>query len=250
MSALPGDFGPALVFSGSGDFHHVTPILLERAIRAAGSPPVTLLHFDNHPDWVTFGDGAHCGSWVGQAARLPQVVKVLTVGVCSRDLEKSKTEADLSAIKSDRLELYPYRAPRGAQVLSLGGREWSSVEAMGEAAFADFLPGRISTTAVYVTIDKDVLHPADAGTNWDQGLTTLAYLKTLLGKVARDHDLIGADVVGDWSRPVYGGGLVAAALKRGEALLDQPWRSPAPERREANQDVNLELLTLIGELAR
>src|SRR5437763_459059 len=44
---LPADLGPALVFCGSGDFHHVTPILLARAIEASGCEAVTVLHFDN-----------------------------------------------------------------------------------------------------------------------------------------------------------------------------------------------------------
>jgi hypothetical protein len=29
---LPASAGPAMVFSGSGDFHHVSPLLLERAL--------------------------------------------------------------------------------------------------------------------------------------------------------------------------------------------------------------------------
>src|SRR5258706_4567270 len=65
---LPADDGPALVFCGSGDFHHVTPLLLQRAIEASEYGEVTLLHFDNHPDWVRFANGAHCGSWVSWAA--------------------------------------------------------------------------------------------------------------------------------------------------------------------------------------
>src|SRR4051812_30797352 len=55
-SALPGGSGPELVFAGSGDFHHVTLLLLERAL-ARATEPVTLLHFDNHPDWARFAPG-------------------------------------------------------------------------------------------------------------------------------------------------------------------------------------------------
>jgi arginase family enzyme len=87
---LPASAGPALVFTGSGDFHHVSPILLRRAIEAAGCDAVTVLHFDNHPDWVRFAGGVHCGSWVGQAARLPGVAKVITAGVCSPDIRRPR----------------------------------------------------------------------------------------------------------------------------------------------------------------
>lgn len=245
-TSLPVGLGPVLVFCGSGDFHHVTPLLLERAIEAAGRPDVTVLHFDNHPDWVKFSPGAHCGSWVGQAARLPEVAKVITVGVCSNDIDRPRDRgADLSIVEQDLVELYPYRAPQAADRLCVSGREWPSIESMGEAAFADFLPGRIETEAVYVTIDKDVLRREDAGTNWDQGRTSLAFLKTLVQRAVQGRRLIGADVVGDWSKAAYGGGLVATVMKAGEALLDQPWRAPPAALRAANEDVNLELMDLI-----
>ena len=243
-AALPAELGPVLVLSGSGDFHHVTLLLLARALEAAGGPGVTVVHFDNHPDWVRFAPGAHCGSWVGQAARLPGVAKVITVGVCSGDIDRPRS-ADLSVIGEGRLELYPYRA--SADRIRLCGREWPAIEAMGEAAFADFLPGRIDTQAVYVTIDKDVLRGEDAGTNWDQGRTSLGFLKTLIARVAAGRRLIGADVVGDWSKAAYGGGLFAPWLKQGEAILDQPWRAPSPAVRAANEGVNLELLSLLRE---
>ena len=243
---LPASLGPALVFCGSGDFHHVTPILLRRAVEASGCDTVTVLHFDNHPDWVRFANGAHCGSWVGQAARLDAVTRLITIGVCSSDIRKPRPgRADLDLLTEQRLELYAYRAPDGGAAVALGGREWPTIEAMGEAAFAAFLPSRIATEAVYVTIDKDVLCAADAATNWDQGQTSLAFLKGLIAAVLRGHRLIGADVVGDWSPPVYGGDPVARAMKWGEAWLDQPHAVPALAAVAANEAVNLELLDLM-----
>jgi len=250
-SELPAAQGPTLVFSGSGDFHHITPTLLARACEAAGHPPVTLLHFDNHPDWVRFANGVHCGSWVGWAARLPNVARVVTVGVCSDDIRRPHGKsADLDLVSEDRVELYAYRAPDGAASVAVAGREWPTIEAMGEAAFLDFLPTRIPTADVYLTIDKDVLRSEDAGTNWDQGRTSLAFLKAMLSKVGEHHRVIGADVVGDWSPAVYGGGLLAGLLKQGEALMDQPWSRPAPTARAINETANLELLDLIVELGR
>lgn len=245
---LPAEVGPRLVFCGSGDFHHITPILLERAIAASGCEAVTVLHFDNHPDWVRYENGAHCGSWVAWAARMDRVAKVVTVGVCSPDIRRPKPErADLELLSEGRLELYAYRDPDGGQTVELAGRSWPTIEAMGEAAFAAFLPGRIATKAVYLTIDKDVLRPNDAATNWDQGRASLAFLRTLLTPLLAERRLIGADVVGDWSRAVYGGGLLAGLLKRGEALIDQPWTQPPPSARAANEAVNLELLNLLAE---
>ena len=244
--ALPASEGAALVMTGSGDFHHVSPLLLERALEASGAPAVTVLHFDNHPDWVRFANGVHCGSWVGWAARMPKVAKVITVGVCSRDIRKpSPRRADLDLVTGGRLELYAYREPDGADAVRLCGREWPTIEALGEDAFAQLLAARIGTEAIYITIDKDVLRADDAATNWDQGRTSLDLLKRLIAPLADHHRLIGADVVGDWSPAIYGGGPVAALMKRGEALLDQPWSKPAASARAANENVNLDLLRLL-----
>lgn len=250
-SALPASFGPLVVFAGSGDFHHVTPLLVERALAAAGSPPVTVLHFDNHPDWVKFSPGAHCGSWVRWAARLPQVRRVITVGVCSPDIEPpAARHADLEIIQDGRLEVYAYRAEFAPQAVTVGGRRWPTIEGMGEAAFADFLPGRIETEAVYVTVDKDLLRADEAGTNWDQGRTSVAFLKHLIERATAGRRLIGADVVGDWSRARYGGGVLAGLLKQGEAVLDQPWRRPAARLIARNEGVNLALLEHLQAVAR
>ena len=248
-SAVPYELGPVAVFSGSGDFHHVAVLLIERALGVAGGGPITVVHFDNHPDWVRFERGAHCGSWVGLAARLPGVAKVITVGVCSGDIGRPQA-ADLGVVEDGRLELYPYRAPGSAPAIRLCGREWPAIEAMGENAFADFLPGRVETESVYVTIDKDVLRRQDAATNWDQGATSLDFLKTLITRVAQGRRLVGADVVGDWSKALYGGDLLAPLLKQAVALLDQPWRAPATDVCAANEAVNLELLDLLQEVGR
>lgn len=240
---LPPALGPLLTFSGSGDFHHITPLLLERALEAAGYPPVTVLHFDNHPDWVKFENGLHCGSWVGEATRIPRVVRVLTVGVCSDDIYPSKAkDGDLDLIRDRRLELYPYRAAMGRTSVTIADSEWPTIEAMGEGPFTDFLMTRIPTAAVYITIDKDVLSADEAATNWDQGLTSLSFLTAMLERIGARHQVIGADVVGDWSPGSYGGGLLPGLLKRGEALLDQSWARPHQQAVATGRGANLRLL--------
>jgi hypothetical protein len=242
---------PDLVFAGSGDFHHVTPMLIERAIGSRACGPVTVIHFDNHPDWVRFANGLHCGSWVGRAARLPEVARLITVGVCSDDLDRPRAKgADLDLIGEGRVEIYPYRTPRGAAVLDIQDRAFPAIETLGEAAFVELLVSRIETEDVYVTIDKDVLRSQDALTNWDQGRISLSYLETLIHAVCDGRRLIGADVVGDWSRPVYGPEAWSGLLKRGEALLDQPRRRPPFDLiRLINETTNLRLLKLFAEIA-
>jgi hypothetical protein len=239
--------GPLLTFAGSGDFHHVSHLLIERAVRVANEP-ITVIHFDNHPDWVRHRNGMHCGSWVANAARLQGVQRMITVGVCSKDIcSPANRSADLSLLEDGLLELYAYRIPGGARSLKLCGREWPAIEALGESRFAALLASRIPTRHVYITIDKDVLCAHDAVTNWDQGRTTFGFLQLMLRNTARDHVVIGADVVGDWSRPVYAG-IRHGMLKRAEAFLDQPARRPGPAELLVNERVNLSLLQLFGEL--
>ena len=247
---LPDRLGGDLVFAGSGDFHHVTPLLIERAVQQACGP-VTILHFDNHPDWARIAPGKHCGSWVGAAARMPGVEKVVTVGVCSPDIGRAKAkEGDLSLITEGRLDLYAWTAPDGGAEVELEGRAWPTVEALGEAGFIQHLEQAIGTRCVYVTLDKDVLAAGDAVTNWDQGRASLDFVINAVRSVCAGRRLLGADVVGDWSEPVYGGGAAAWILKQGEALLDQPWRRPLPEDADAvNEAANLRLLDAFAELA-
>src|SRR5689334_20738637 len=58
---------PKLWFMGSGDFHHISALLIETTLSTLDDP-VTVIHFDNHPDWVNFSKGMHCGSWVNRIA--------------------------------------------------------------------------------------------------------------------------------------------------------------------------------------
>jgi hypothetical protein len=246
---LPALDEPELVFAGSGDFHHVTPLLLERAIARFGGP-VTVLHFDNHPDWVRQAAGRHCGSWVGVAARLPGVEQVITIGPCSPDVGGRRArQGDLSLLSEGRLALYAWAAPDGGEELVVEGRSWPTVSGMGEAAFLDHLVASLGTRRIYVTLDKDVLAPADAVTNWDQGQASLDFVLAAIARAAADRQLIGADVVGDWSRPIYGGDLVSQLLRRAEALLDQPrGRAAADAGVAVNEAANLRLLDLFAGL--
>ncbi len=239
-----------LVFAGSGDFHHVTPLFIERAAAAAGEP-LTILHFDNHPDWVRHTRGRHCGSWVGHAARLPGVAKIITIGVCSPDIgRKGSRRGDLALIGEDRLDLYAWQAPDGGDDVTLEGRSWPTIAALGEAAFIARLAAEIPTRGLYVTVDKDVLAADGAVTNWDQGRASVDFLIAAIKAAADGRRILGADVVGDWSSPIYGDGPVARMLKQSEAMLDQPWARPEPAAASAlNEAVNLRLLGMFSDLA-
>src|SRR5581483_9454028 len=55
------------VLYGSGDFHYLSGVFVRRA--AAGAGPLTLVSFDNHPDWDVRPPYWSCGGWAARAAR-------------------------------------------------------------------------------------------------------------------------------------------------------------------------------------
>jgi len=252
-SATADSSEPVLAFLGSGDFHHVSAMLIARAA-ARADRPFTVIHFDNHPDWVRCSSGMHCGSWVNRALETPNVAKVVTIGVCSRDLQHPEWKGgNLAALKDGRLELFAYAQPpskvrgdygAGASHRQDGERiRWTAIADMGVAVFAELLLARIETADIYVTLDKDALAPADAVTNWDQGKLSLDDVIGLIGRLAGQHRLIGADVVGDYSPPSYAGGAWPFVRKWGESIIDHPRVGVAAAAVAAtNEATNLRLL--------
>ncbi|PZM10616.1 arginase family protein [Rhizobium tubonense] len=247
-----------LCFMGSGDFHHVTSLLLSEVLERHQAP-TTLIHFDNHPDWVRFEDGMHCGSWVNKALAHGNIHKVITVGVCSKDLRSPEWKgAELHWLRGGKLELYPYEHPPSRVVADYGSGasyiqedgalHWKSISAIGQSNFVDYLVSRVRTEAVYITIDKDVLASDDAVTNWDQGRMRLPYLLSLISEIGSRHRIIGADVIGDYSTPSYAGNLLTRVSKKIETLIDQPRVRSKPEtRRNINSAANHALLEVLAE---
>ena len=227
---------PRLTFMGSGDFHHITTFLVAFALENQ-TAPITLIHFDNHPDWVKFENGMHCGSWINRALEFRKIGKIITLGACSRDLKRPEWKgANLTLLSRGLLELYPYdHAPSrvkrdyhsGASFEHKSGAlHWKTIRRMGEQNFIEYLLSRIKTKSVYLTIDKDVLAREDAITNWDQGSMRMPYLLSLVIEIGKRHAVIGADVTGDYSTPRYSGNLWTRLCKHAEILIDQPRGKP------------------------
>ncbi len=257
-TSLAGPKGEAkLCFLGSGDFHHVSSLLIDLALEKV-QQPVTVVHIDNHPDWVHFSNGLHCGSWVNRVANHPAVDRVITLGVCSDDLASPERKgANLGLLASGRLELYPFQHSPSRVKTNLGEGNsfeqrsgylhWRTIGDLGFERFTELLMGRIETEAVYISLDKDVLCSLDAVTNWDQGRMKLADVLQLLNEIGKSHRIIGADVTGDYSRPRYGGGVWTRLMKRGECLIDQPRDTP-PDKEivNVNSAANYALLDVFG----
>ncbi|MDR2668412.1 MAG: hypothetical protein LBC14_00490 [Desulfovibrio sp.] len=199
--AMPAAHGP--VFLGSGDFHHVSLALLRRLIRAHASAPASLdlVILDNHPDNMLYPFGVHCGSWAGRAAALEAVRHVHVAGITSPDIGL------LHAWENDcrpflRKKLTWWSVGRHAPLPSLiAGKEHARCFRSVDALLAAFLPRLRDMENVYLSVDKDVLHPDAVYTGWDQGLFRPEHVEAVAACCA--GRLVGVDICGDYARRSY-----------------------------------------------
>jgi arginase family enzyme len=242
---------PTLSLLGSGDFHHLAVLLMEQA-----REPITIIHIDNHPDWVRLAPRWHCGSWVNRALELAQVRRVITLGVCSDDLVRPDLKGgNLRALADGRIVLLPWRhAPSrvwrrvadGAGHRYENGRlVWSNLAEIGVEKALDVIIPKVETEAIWLSIDKDVLAESEALTNWDQGQMPLAAVVQLIAAVGACKHIIGADICGEYSAANHGNW-----LKRWEARMDQPQHEATADRLARNETTNRELLVAIEKAAR
>lgn len=223
---------PVVTWMGSGDFHHVTALIVELLAKARGHP-ITVVAFDNHPDWVNMASAVHCGSWVKYILDRKIADRVVGIGMTSSDFSWPELKrAGLIAVADGRLVLFPINDAAslvlgnygsGATHSQTGRRlSWRGIAAEPNDQQAKRVLAAIATPAIYITIDKDVLVSRDARTNWDQGQMKLEQLLAWLRVLMEHHTIVGVDVVGDHSRATFGGPAIDRFLKRSEIILDQP----------------------------
>lgn len=228
--------GAEITFIGSGDYHHLTAPLVARM-----PGPLSVVHFDNHPDWGTWPPAYHCGSWVNRVLDMVHVAKVVTIGPCAGPTWPQFKGANLKALDDPRFELHPWcMAPSKL----LGGRtiRWNNVGEADWGSFVDDLARRLPTGAVYVSIDKDVLHPDEAVTNWNQGQMRLDHILACVTALAAHRRIVGLDVCGEYAPPRFD-----SLGKRLLARFDQP-RPPAFPDLSPNASTNQRLLAHLAQL--
>jgi len=242
--------GRTVTLIGSGDFHHLAVPLIAQA-----REPVTVVHFDNHPDWVRWAPRWHCGSWVNEVLKLPRVVRVVTAGPCSADLVRPGLKGgNLDALGAGRIALFPWRHARSRVYRRVadgpghrcidGHLVWRNLAECGADERLALLLGAIETPAIWLTIDKDVLRAQDALTNWDQGEMPASALVELVAALVARKRLAGADICGEYSPP-----RMSNFAKRIESRLERPRRTAAAGDLAHNAAVTRELLRAIAGAA-
>jgi len=190
---MPDEYGT--VCFGSGDFHHLSHLLIQRMPQ---DRQIDVVVCDNHPDNMRFPFGIHCGSWVRHVAALPYVRRVEVVGIGSADVSWAHAwENHLMPLYRGRVRYWTLGVDtRWARRLGLGGavRSFARKEEL-IASFTEALQSE--KTPVYFSIDKDVLAEDVARTNWDQGSLTLQDLQSLIAVVS--GRVIGSDITGEVS---------------------------------------------------
>ena len=159
-------------FIDSGDYHYVTKFWTDKL-----DSPFALMVFDHHPDMQPplFEHILSCGSWVKDVLDTNvNCRKVVIVGASDRLVQEVPEEY------ADRVRFYS---------------ESSFDQEVGWKAFA----AEHISEPVYISIDKDVLNPSSAVTNWDQGSLSLLELERLLAVVLRQEQVIGIDICGECS---------------------------------------------------
>ena len=224
------------ILYGSGDFHHLTALWLRRV-----QQPVTVVSFDNHPDWDIRPPQWGCGSWVNRALKLSPIKKVSVWGCGNFECWWPwQIFGNRRAERRGHLEVHPWADDRGPSARERRGaivrQDWQQ----RFLAFAKELTGE----AVYVTIDLDCLRAENALTNWESGRFSLDDLEWALCELRHAAQIVGGDICGAFSPPEY-----ARWKQRFAARIDHPkipTRS-AEDIRETNETALKKLWPLLAQ---
>ncbi|MDR1241755.1 MAG: hypothetical protein LBM00_03065 [Deltaproteobacteria bacterium] len=242
---LPEPRGP--VFLGSGDYHHLTLLLLQDLEKRLKLAPASLdlVAADNHPDNMRYLFGLHCGSWIRHAAALACIRHIHVIGITSRDISLKQAWANyLGPFRKKKLTCWSVSS-RADWLKLIGRGEQARCFASADDLLAAFLPvlraSARQTEGIYLSLDKDVLSAQVARSNWDQGVFELRHLEELIAECA--GRLQGADLCGDVSAYAFTG-LGKRLLLR---LEGQPEIAAEnmPREQEIHREVNKKLLAAL-----
>ena len=255
--------GKWLTFYGSGDFNHVSSVLLETLPES--QQPVHLVLLDNHPDWFSLPPKYHCGNWVATALRNKAIASALLMGQDSSDLKGRDFHfMPFQDLANGRLNIIPYskenvlvplkfrlnvKGARSTEVTPMGINIRFDTVTKLKDGFIKNVREALKGKNVYLAIDKDVLAPAFAQTDWDQGKMTLETLQGIITEVFGVANIVGIDVCGERAPTALRG--IAKKVDAGR-VFHNFFHNDSEEFVEAtkvNQKTNLRLMdTLLHRL--
>ncbi|MDE2389963.1 MAG: hypothetical protein KGN35_12955 [Betaproteobacteria bacterium] len=203
---------PFILF-GSGDFHHLSAIWMRQI-----QEPFSLLSFDNHPDWDIRPPRWVCGGWVNRALESGWLESAQVWGCGNFELNwPYNLFAPKDALQSGRLQVFSWqeRYPKLSicQEGVISRDTWRDI-------FLQQL-SRWQGRSLYVTIDLDCLNAQEFRSNWEHGLFTVDDLAWALTQVRQNATLIGGDICGAYSAPVF-----SRLTQRLASTFDHPQLSP------------------------
>lgn len=197
------------VLYGSGDFHYLAAVFLRRI-----GTPVTVVSFDNHPDWDVRPPHWSCGGWVNRALELSHVRRVCVWGCGNFELAyPSSLFANRKALRAGRIEVHPWAERHSPSVQ----RRFDCMTRQNWRQPFERFCRSISERDIYVTIDLDCLTEEEAATNWENGLFTADDIGWALRKLREKSRIVGGDLCGAYSEPKY-----ARRFQRFAANWDHP----------------------------
>lgn len=185
----------------SGNYHYITYLLLERV-----QEPFTLILFDHHTDMQSslFESLMSCGCWVKRAIdENPFLKEVIIIGAAEQLIEEIP-------------DCYREKVFAYGEAMLKEHPKWQT-----------FARKHIHYN-VYISVDKDVMDPKEACTNWDQGILTLSQLREIYESIVETHQILGIDICGEYAPNIM-------------CLVETEQR--------LNNNANYEILRLVEEVA-
>jgi hypothetical protein len=215
-SEIEKNLTPFILY-GSGDYHYLAGVLLRRII-----DPVTVVSFDNHPDWDIRPPYWACGGWVNRALEMTNVKRVCVWGCGNFELAfPSRLFANQRALKAGALEVHAW-AER--QKPAVQRRFKCMTRNNWRERFEQFAEA-LKDSDTYITVDLDCLRAEEAVTNWENGLFTAEDIAWAIAQLRATTNVVGGDLCGAYSQPVY-----ARWFQRFAGNWDHPIRAiPSPQ---------------------
>jgi hypothetical protein len=218
------------ILYGSGDFHHLTALWLRRL-----REPVTLVAFDNHPDWDIRPPRWSCGGWMNRALEVPLLQRAVVWGCGNFECWwPQQIFGNRKAERAGKLTVHPWADDRSARERK---RRGAIVRENWREHFQNFAR-EIAGEKLYVTIDLDCLAPNFAWTNWENGRFDYDDVIWALGKLREHACIMAGDLCGAYSVPNF-----ARRKQRFAAEIDHPKIAlPSPQNIAAVNDAALKAL--------